>query len=231
MGLLFVLITYAIVFGALGRISSVFLGFLTRRLTKGDSARDKRAIAFAIAVPWIGIGALTASFILYAFTNDSIFHRDAGLGDSRYVRLPNGYTLTTVDDFAVGSVQNAQGQDAASDIRRLEVDGALISGTSDTRRSDDASKVEDGFFILDTSTGSRREFQSLEALEENLRERGIQPHLQPFFDVLSEHHKGWLDRAFLAFWLFLPLGGLGTLTWLIVTARKEGATLPLNTTA
>src|SRR5690348_3393338 len=93
MGILFVLLIYAVVLSIAGGIAAAVLGAIVFKLIPSPRLRRKRAVTFAAAFPLICVAYAGVWFIAYAAINDLVFHRDPGLGDSWYTPLPNGYAL------------------------------------------------------------------------------------------------------------------------------------------
>ena len=231
MGLLFVLMLYAIVFSVLACISSIVLGYITRKLTRLASSGGRRAVVFAIAVPWLCIGIGFLGFVGYAVMNSAVFDRDPGLGDSWHTPIPNGYSLEAIDVTDFGTVFNPKTQrfpdsigsqeDAVFGVRRLEIDNNLISGTYDGNPTfEKPPTFEDHYFSLDTNTGKRSEFSSLPELETYLAQRGIKAHLRSFWEVFCDYRNTWFDWVTLIIGISVPLIGLAMLIWLIVRARR-----------
>ncbi|MBB5062194.1 hypothetical protein [Granulicella mallensis] len=226
MGIAFVLLFYA---GALSIAAVVSMGvlfalvaFFTRHVESGR----KRALAFSLLLPPCCVLFCGLSFPCYWVINDTIFHRDAGLGDSWYTPMPNGYMLQMIDVTEYGSISAPQKQadgETVSNVRRLQVDGDMISGTSDSLalqsfgRSEDA---EDQYFILNAKNGVKQQFKSMAEFNQAIQNLGLHQHLRPFWNVFCDYRNSWFDYVYAVGLLLLPLAGLGMLLGYVLRIRK-----------
>jgi hypothetical protein len=229
MGIAFVLLFYA---GALSIAAVVSMGllfalvaFFTRHVKSGR----KRALAFALLLPPCCVLLCGLSFPCYWVINDTVFHRDAGLGDSWYTPMPNGYMLQMIDVTEYGSISNPKKEadgEIVSNVRRLQVDGDMISGTSDSlalQSFGHPADAEDQYFILNAKSGVKQDFKSMTGLNGAIRNLGLHQHMRPFWDVFCDYRNNWFDYAYGFGLLFLPLLGGGMLLRYVLRIRKNSA--------
>jgi hypothetical protein len=218
MGLGIVLIFWAvtgIIFAGIG--SAVAIG-LTIFWTKGVDGGRRRIIIAAGIFPFLCLGWTGAVFIFQAIVNEFILHRDLGLGDSSKCPLPNGYAILMIDVSDQGTVYNPKTQlssdsvanqaDAVPCVRQLQIVGQYIFLEGDSKYFDhfeqDTNQIN--FYILiDTKTGKRTNFPSGDALENAARKLGIQPKLEPIWNIYSRYRWTWFDGLSLALLLVPPM--------------------------
>ncbi len=206
MGILFVLIIYAVVLTFGAAVGSSILGAVTYRLTKDSGPKRKSAITASRLFPFACVAFAGIWFIGYAVINYAVFHRDAGLGDSWQTPLPNGYALMMIDTTDQGTVYNPRTQpnqdsvigkeDTVFGVRELQVSKALIFGARDTgyfSRIGRDSKYVDSYFELDTSHGKRADFGSLADLRLDAARQGISLNLRDFDSVFNDYRNTWFD--------------------------------------
>src|SRR5579872_2218365 len=136
MGIGFVLLLWAVAGTILAGLGAVILGgataFFTRRVNKGR----RRAVSAAILFPFACLAWAGAVFVVQAIVNESVLHRDPGLGDTWHCPLPNGYMITMIDVTDQGWVYSpktqgpdgalAEQEDAIAGVRMLQVAGRYI---------------------------------------------------------------------------------------------------------
>ena len=138
--------------------------------------------------------------------NESLLHRDAGLGDTWNCPLPNGYAITMIDVTDNGWVYNPKTQsdgglgereDAVAGVRSVQVAGRYILGASDTHWFGKMEAHGDSdvnrYFLLDTRTNKRTDFASYDAMNRAASQIGIQPHLERIDAVYSRYRFTWFD--------------------------------------
>src|ERR1700738_2467092 len=141
MGIGIVLIFGAVAGGLMAAIGMVVLRatatFLPRRVTK-----DHRGVILAASLfPFVCLAWGSAVFVFQAIVNETVFHRDPGIGDSWRCPLPNGYAVLMIDVTDSGLVYNTKTQplsgdvvgqeDVVSDVSVLQVAGRYIVGGTD----------------------------------------------------------------------------------------------------
>lgn len=238
MGLLFVLILYAVFLGVAASIGAAILGFASNRLTKNAGPERRKAIRASIVFPFACVLYAGCWFVAYAAINYSAFHRDPGLGDGWDTPLPNGYALEMIDVTDEGTVYDPRTQafegsigsqsDTVFGVRELQVAGNLIFGANDTgyfgRIGQDSTFV-DNYFELNTNTAARTNFKSLPELEKRAASEGVPLRLRPFESVFSEYRYTWFDYLAWTLLLLAPAAGFAWLArwvWKIRKANPHG---------
>lgn len=213
MGIGIVLIFWTIVGTVAASIGAVILGSFTAWFTK-ESPKRRRAILVASAFPFLCLGWAGALFIFQAIVNETVFHRDPGLGDTWECPLPNGYAITMIDVTDRGWVYNPKTQpggigeqeDAVAGVRSLQIAGRYIFGAADSHASDFGKSTDvDSFFVLDTVTCKRINFNNLQELNLAAAQLGIQLNLEDIQTVYSRYRFTWFDVA-VGLALVVPLG-------------------------
>jgi hypothetical protein len=227
MGLIVVLIFYAIALCVVAVIGATVLGIAAHLLTR-RSPQHKRAVFLSSAFPFACVAFAGVWFILYAVVNVAVLQRDPGLGDSWETPLPNGYALEMIDTTDQGTVYNPRSQavkdvissdqDSVFGVRQLQVSGSRIFGASDSGyfgRIGQQSKFVDSYFELDTAKGTRAEFKSLDDLEKHAANEGVQLRLREFQAVFSDYRTTWFDYTAGIVLLLVPVTGfLLLLRWI-----------------
>lgn len=242
MGILFVLIIYAIALTVAATIGAAILAPTTAYLTRSASSGRKRVITASAIFPFACVAFAGTWFVCYAIINDTVFHRDPGLGDTWQTPLPNGYALTMIDTTDQGMVYNPKTQaywglttleEPINGVRQLQITGNRIFGARDSGyfgRIGHDSNFVDTYFELDTDKGVPVEFKTLDALRKHAAAEGVALHLREFQSVFSDYRYTWFD--YLAYGVLLLVPGLGFLAlalW-VWTIRRHGrmAVLPLS---
>jgi hypothetical protein len=220
MGIAVVLIFYSVVMTIVASVGAVVLGLLSYVLTRNAGPRRKRAVVLSALFPYACLAFAGGWFIAYWIVNESVFHRDPGLGDTWETPLPNGYALMMIDTTDQGTVYNPKTQlgngsissrnDAAFGVRQLQVSNGLIFGARDSGyfgRIGQDSKIVDTYFELDTTKDTQTEFKSLEDLQHRAASEGIQLHLREFQSVFGDFRTTWFDYLAGAILLLIPIGG------------------------
>jgi hypothetical protein len=234
MGILFVLVAYAIVLTIAAAVGAAVLGAATFFVIPRAGLRRKIAMGIAMVFPFGCVAYAGAWFVGYALINVGIFHHDPGLGDSWYTPLPNGYRLLMIDVTGQGIVYNPKTQppgasvgstpDDEFGVRKLQVAGNLIFGARDSnyfQQLGEGSTAVDRWFELNTKTGSRVEYPSLDALRASAAAQGVRLHLRDFYSVYSQYRFTWFDDLAAAVLVVVPLVGFGLLVWWIWWIRRE----------
>ena len=228
MGILFVLIFYAVVLSTVAGVSAVVLGGLAYRLTQQKRVRKVVAIFPFACVVFAGCW-----FVFYAVVNDTVFHRDPLLGDTWDTPLPNGYALMMIDTTDQGTVYNPKTQggdglvtgreDTEFGVRQLQVAGPLILGARDSGyfgRIGQESTSVDRYFLLDTRIGKPTEYKTLEELRRSGLEQGVHVQLREFQCVFGDYRTTWFDWVAIAVLLLTPAVGLVWLARWVWAARR-----------
>lgn len=242
MGIVVVLLSYAISFLKFAAITAPVLFLLTLWVTRKGTRGRKRALTAALLLPFLDVAFLGVWFLGYAAMNDFFFHRDPGLGDTWYTPVPNGYMLEMIDVMDHGTAYNPKTQndregivsedDTAFNIVRLQIDGRWMAGTitSDpfAHFRSQTALLEDRFFLLDTGTGKQTRFADLNALTAALSAQGLSLHLRSFWDVFHDYRHTWFDRTAEIFGLLVLLVGFLGFAVYVWRVRQRGRMAPLS---
>ena len=237
MGIGIVLVGWAVVGLILAGTGAAILAAVVTHFTRNLGKDSRKAVVAAAAFPFVCLGWAGVVFFLQAIVNDSVLHRDPGLGDAWYCPLPYGCSLLMVDDTDEGCVyiQRAQTTSGAGaetpelcGIRRLQVAGRYLLGTRDksvTADCRDASQP-DFYFLLDGITRETLTFSTCEDLHAAAVQRSIQLRLQPIAEVYSEYRPTRFD-TFVDFLLCVPLLLMGLLLvgWIVRLRRRKNVVL------
>jgi hypothetical protein len=221
MGIVVVLIFYAVALTIAASIGAAVLGAISYFLTKHSGQDRKKAILASVLFPFLCLAYAGGWFITYAVVNYTIFHRDPGLGDSWETPLPNSYALMMIDTTDQGTVYNPKTQlggdavvgrdDAIFGVRKLQVSKGLIFGASDSgyfSRIGQNSTVVDTYFELDTTKKTHAEFKSIDELRQRAAGEGVTLQLRDFASVFGDYRTTWFDYSAYAILLLLPMVGL-----------------------
>ena len=218
MGLLFGLVFW----GAALSLFSVFSGFLlaglVRRFLPAKTVEAKSVIRLAALLPAICASVATVLFLAYATANVSLWHRDAGIGDSWYAPTPNHYMLLMVDTTDMAFICYEGVEDCGSSpatleagVREMQVSGAYLLGSTDSRfledRGERRSRV-DQWFLLDSNDKHVDEYASVEDLRSAAAHRGIPLKLESVESAYNRYRFGFFDYAFAIALVLIPLAGL-----------------------
>jgi hypothetical protein len=231
MGIGVVLVFWAIAGAILAGIGALILRSAVSFVTRGAQWGRRRVILAAALFPLFCLAWAGMVFVFQAAINETVLHRDAGLGDTWHCPLPNGYALLMIDVTDHGWVYNPKTQpgdavgeqeDAVPGVRTVQVAGQYILGASDSKwfgsLGGDSNQV-DSFFLLDTHAGKRTAFPTYEAMTSEAQRLGIQPKLEPIIAVYSEYRFTRFD-VFVGFLLCLPpIVAMCLLVWWIARVR------------
>ncbi len=225
MGIIVVLIFYAIALTILASIAAVVLGMLASFAAKKTPHQRRRAIAVSALFPFACVVFAGCWFVAYATMNGLVRHRDPGLGDGWETPLPNGYALMMIDTTDQGTIYNPKTQpgggtitsreDAVFGVRQLQIAGPLAFGARDSgyfERIGQNSTAVDTFFELNTKQNKVDDFKTLSDLQHRATAQGVALRLRPFASVFSDYRYSWFDYVAI---LILLLGPLASLTVLI----------------
>lgn len=206
MGILFVLIFYAIALTIAASVGAAVLGTACFLLTRKAENGRKRVVAASVFFPFACAGFAGAWFIAYAVINYTVFDRDPGLGDTWETPLPNGYALMMIDVTDEGTVYDPRTQpnkggvvgrdDAVFGVRKLQVSGNLIFGARDSGYFDrigQESEVVDSYFELDTLKKTHTEFKTLQDLQQHIAAQGATVDLRNIASVYRKYRFTWFD--------------------------------------
>jgi len=240
MGLLFVLIFYAVALTVAAAIGATIMGTIAFLLTR-HSSRWKRAFLLSVLFPFACVAFAGGWFIFYAVINSTVLHRDPGLGDGWDTPLPNGYAIMMIDTTDQGTVYNPKTQpisggvvgrdDAVFGVRQMQVSRGLIFGARDSGyfgHIGQDSQVVDSWFELDTAKGTHTEFNSLAELQQRASNEGMALHLRNIQSVYSDYRFTAFDYLAGAVLLLVPAIGFVALArwiWKIRHAARKPLTI------
>jgi hypothetical protein len=174
--------------------------FATRRV---HHTRRTALVLAVIAFPFLGLGWAATIFAFQALVNETILHRDPGIGDSWRCPLPNGYAILMIDQTDQGMVYNPKtqldddgvgvgehDQDAVAGVRKLQMAGKTILGGADSKAFGSPSSTKDRideYFLLDTRAGTRSDFSDYDSLSAAAASLGIHANLEPIATVYSRY--------------------------------------------
>jgi len=230
LGLGVVLLFWGVVLGTLAAIGAAILGAAVRWLTRGVPTERSRTVAVATLFPFLCLGWTFAVFLFQAAINETVFHRDAGLGDAWRTPLPNGYAILMIDTTDEGWVYSpatqsdgavAQQDDAVSAVSKLQVAGRYILGEIGGVDAETGTpKRPSSYFLVDTAVRRVRGFPDMEALRAAARPLGVSPGFVPIDDVYLRYRYTWFDGLALALLLMPPGTAFLFLAWWVRRLRK-----------
>src|SRR5262245_19555700 len=97
MGIGFVLLIWFVLGTFLATLGALALGFSAAYLTRGAQRGRKWLVIAASVFPFVCLGWAGVIFVFQAIVNETVLHRDAGLGDTWKCPLPNGYAILMID--------------------------------------------------------------------------------------------------------------------------------------
>jgi len=240
MGLGIVLLFWIVVGTILTVISSCVLGGITASLTRGVEKGRRALIIAACVLPFACSGWAAVLFLFQAVVNEGLLHRDLGLGDSWHAPIPNGYEILFIDVTDCGWIYSPKTQltpnvvseqeDAVANVRKIQIANQYILGGVNSKGFSDfcIEDTIDSYFILDTSVGGKRVLTDYEALRVAALSLGIQPHLEPIYEVYSRNRFTWFDVLVGVLFLLPPMIAFSLLIWQIFRLRRTRRTTLLS---
>lgn len=110
MGIGIVLVFWAMAGAILAGIGALILRGAAAFLTSGAQRGRRRVILAATLFPVFCLAWAGLVFVFQAVINETVLHRDAGLGDTWRCPFPNGYALMMIDVTDQGWVYNPKTQ-------------------------------------------------------------------------------------------------------------------------
>jgi hypothetical protein len=234
MGLMFVLIFWAVVGAVVGSISAGVLAAITSFLTRGTTQGRRKLVIFAALLPFACLAWAGTVFVFQAAVNEGLLHRDLGLGDGWHAPLPNGYQVSFIDVTDQGSIcPIAQGDDGCtspsiSGVRLLEMAGPNLLGAADSqwfRHLGQQTSAVDQYFILDTRDGRKTAFTGLDQLKTKATTLGISLRLEPIYSIYSRYRFTSFDHFALCLLVLPPTGAVALLGYWVIRLRRTRTTL------
>jgi hypothetical protein len=241
MGIVVVLIFYAIALTIAATIGAAILGSISFVLTTKGQRNRKLCIIASIVFPFACVAFAGGWFVVYATINYVVFDRDPMLGDSWETPLPNGYALMMIDTTDQGTVYNPKTQsdkgivtgrdDAIFGVRQLQVADKLIFGARDSGyfgRIGQESRLVDSYFELDTTRKTHTEFKVESDLRQRAASQGVRLNLREFDSVFRDYRTTWFDYAAAAILLLVPAIALLFLVRWIWRVRRSTVSLAIS---
>lgn len=240
MGLGFVLLFWGVVGTVLAVIGTAALAYGAGRLTRGAKSGARRRVIIAAGLfPFACFAWSGGVFVFQAVVNETLLHRDVGMGDTWHAPLPNGDQVMMIDITDQGVVYNPKTQASESGIveqedtvwgvREMQVAGRYVLAGADTRTAehlDQDSNQVDCYFLLDTQTGKRTPFKTYDELRQRASELNIQVNMQPIYNVYAKYRFSSFDVFAGLMFCVPPIVGLFVLIRQIVRLRRARPLLP-----
>jgi hypothetical protein len=235
MGIGFVLIVYAVGGAVAATIGSLVLRRVVAGFISGSSCSRTLFIRAVTAFPFACLFWAGGVFVFSAAVNVMLLNRDIGIGDGFDCPLPNGYALSFIDTTDAGTVYNPKGrpvwsevrEDAVNDVTMMQLSGPYILGGVDRHRIEHWEHdiiAADSWFLLNTKTGERRDFNTLEGLKESARRTNITLSLVSIGDLYSKYRFTWFDALAGALLVLPPLTAFALLTRWTLRLRRTRET-------
>ena len=233
MGIGIVLLFGAVAGTIAGSIGVVVLGRIAARLTRGVEHGRKWVIRAARLFPFACLGWAAVVFIFQAVINETVFHRDPGIGDGFDCPLPNDCRISMIDVTDAGYLYSpptgtsssgvSSQEDSLSGVCLLQLEGRYTLGGVDTCYPDKWKRnpQPDSYFILDTQTGKRTDFADRRALFLAARKLGIRLDLEPIEEVYRRFRFTWFDVLAGLLLIIPPMVGLALLIRSIIRLRRK----------
>ncbi|HEX4303325.1 MAG TPA: hypothetical protein VHZ78_11060 [Rhizomicrobium sp.] len=198
-----VLVFWIVVLGILAAVGAAVLFGLTFVSTRKPGTKRRGPLWRAALLPFASVVWAVAGFFIYAYVNDIVFDRDAGIGLAWSCPLPNGYAMLMVGTTNSAYVFNpgAQPDDAEQDdgvdgVVAMQVSGRYILGAAaSTTDSGGNLGPVDKYVLMDTQAGLQRDFTRLTDLRAAAAPLHITPDLQPVARVYDRYRFTWFDAV------------------------------------
>ena len=215
MGLLFALVFCGVAGVFLAGFGSLCMWRAAELLTRGSGEPAKGIVRAAILFPFACLMWAGTIFVIQGIVNETMLHRDFGIGDSARCPLPNGYAMMVADDQTI--VFNPRTQDSESsigkqqdtvfDVTTLQVVGRYILGSADQ------------YFLLDTNTGGNTGYSNLAELQSAALQLHIPVRLESPDKVYRRYRYTWFDAGAAFLILVPPCIALGFLLQRVLKLR------------
>ena len=225
MGLAFVLIIWAVVGAALASTASVVLTGVCALVTRHRPRRTLLLVSSAV-FPFASLIWMGGVFVACVLVNEAFLERDFGIGDGFRCPLPNGYSLSMIDVLDHAEVRSSsRGYSGVDGVQLLQVQGDLLLGARDSHgfeRRGNPDAFIDGYFLIDTASGERRDFAALGDLQAAAARQGVPLHLESIGSVYARYRSTWVDYLGFVLQMGPPFTGLFVLvTWTLRVRRRE----------
>jgi len=208
-------------------VGALILHWIATYATRGV-VRQRHWFVWAVTLfPFACLAWGGAVFVFQAAVNVLLLHRDVGIGDGFDCPLPNGYALSFIDVTDYGTVYNPKNrpvwsdirENAVDDVRAMQLAGRYILGGSDSKRTEHFGQntgAVDRYFLLDTQTGKRTDFDTYDALRNAALQVSVRTNLVPIDSIYRKYRFTWFD-GFAGLLLIGPpaVGAAALLRWIL----------------
>lgn len=206
MGLMFVLIFWAIAGSVLALLGCGTFYVLSRVLLRKANPRPKLFLTAVTFFPIACLGWAGSVFVFQAVVNVTLLHRDPGLGDGWDCPLPDGYAISFVDVMNQATLYKLRdypsfmdtpsGDGVLSGVRFLQLAGDDLLGASDSQSvadySENSSSV-DRYFALNTRTNALSVWSTRDGLNKWSADHHVRLQLEPIEAVYFRYRRTWFD--------------------------------------
>lgn len=212
MGPLFVVLFWLIVGSVFSVVGGLLLALVARFLLRNVPAGRKLATVIAAVLPAAGFAYLFVCVLLFSVWSGAR-GRDWGWGDTWDTPILGNYHLTMIDVTDEGFVdyeaQSSRGvsQTVAIGVRRLEVRPPYLIGAAAPKSitTYPQRSPETLFFILDTRSGTRKDFKTLAELDIAARQLGGPLRLESVDAIYNHYRYGLIDLIPVGLFAIPPL--------------------------
>jgi hypothetical protein len=179
-----------VIIAAVGLLAGGIFAWMMRLATRSSSHGRKRALVIGFLFPVCAFFYVEAAWLAYGIV-ENVMGRDSYVEGIYHYRLVGDYQLVIMDKMPEQAyIENAKRPNimAISEVRDFQVGGNLVIVTShkDVSGSDwGPDKKADQFFIIDSSNGAIRRFESMSDLTVASAQLGLVLNLDSVQDALS----------------------------------------------
>jgi hypothetical protein len=216
-------------------VASVILRTGVRLVTRrADPVARGRAIRIAAFYPFVCLGWAAAVFLVQSIVNQTVFHRDPGVGDVWHCPLPNGYVMEMIDEPDYGSLYKAgdvgqEQRSAVNGVRLLQLSQDYMLGGTRKRSFEPEAWNDyavDSYFLVDTRTSRITTYSSLEELGAAASPLGVRVHLEPIGRVYNRYRFTRFETALAVVFCVPVLFGLALLISRVLRVRRSTGAQP-----
>lgn len=212
MGILFVLIFWAVTMTVAAFVAALVLSSWVRRFFRArPGPAPAAALLLALLLPFLAEAYVASAFVVYAVWSYTR-GRDMMLGDSAETPLPDGFRLIMIDvpdeatvykppagkSFADGGpIGCTDGQpDCAFGVESMQIAGPWIFATATSHWLTDPVPPPDRYVVFNTKVVTREDFSSLQELYSAANARGVILHLEPVQAIYDRYRTTWADWTY-----------------------------------
>jgi hypothetical protein len=229
-------------------VMSAITSALTFRARDTAGPAREKAIRFAAILPLVYVVWFMAILASQMLIDDALLGQHTAMGARPVAPLPNGYVIEmtaktqgavydpktrSADTYRTGFVKHPDEVDA---VRLLQVEGPLVFGRSsgmfgtiDLGALGEADPDVFGrfntpflgsYFILDTRTGTHREYARMDQFRAAVAAPGLRIRLERIEDVYASYRATWFDVVAQLLYVFPPLIAVILLMRAIALVRR-----------